>query len=189
MGGIDKLALEAGGSTLLDRVLSAARPLCGRLMVVGPARATSVSGTTFVREHPPGGGPVPAVMAGLEAIGDAESTLVLAGDLPMVTTKSLARLLDALHRDPACQAAAALDERGAANPLLAAYRCGVLRAAAGRGLLQGGRAALLLPEALATVDLGGHATLNVNRPSDLRRAEGLLARSLTRVGASSRELA
>ncbi len=175
MGGIDKLALEAGGSTLLDRVLRVVRPLCRPLVVVGPPRATAVDGLTTVQEHPPGGGPLPAVMVGLRAVGDAELVFVLAGDLPMVTTTDLARLLAAIEQDPKLEAAAARDERGAPNPLLAVYRSATLRSATSRGPLHGGPAARLLPRALRVVDLGGHATLNVNRPSDLRRAEALLA--------------
>lgn len=174
MGGVDKLALEVGGSTLLDRVLRAVRPLCRRLAIVGPRRPTTVGDVRFVNEDTPGRGPAAGVMAGFAALTGTELAFVLAGDLPMVTTSCLARLVDALDEDPGHQAAAALDDRGAPNPLLAVYRCGALRSAASRGLGQGGPAARLLPDALAAVDLGGHATLNVNSPSDLRRAEALL---------------
>ena len=48
MGGVDKAALVVGGVTLLDRVLTAARPVCDWLVVVGPARPTGVAGVTFV---------------------------------------------------------------------------------------------------------------------------------------------
>lgn len=173
MGGVDKLALLAGGSTLLDRVLAAARPLCQRLVVVGPRRATSVEGVDFMVEREPGGGPVPAVLAGAEVLaGEVAVVLVLAGDLALVTTAVLARVLAAL--DPSRDAAAALDERGTPNPLLAAYRTAALQAAARRGWGRGDRAARLLPAATTVVDLGDEAILNVNRPGDLRRAQTLL---------------
>ena len=176
MGGVDKLALEAGGATLLDRVLAAARPRCRRLVVVGPPRPTSVSGVSFRQERAPGGGPLPAVLAGVEELGDdVDVALVLAGDLALVTTSVLDRLLAVLHGDPAAQAAAARDDRGAPNPLLAAYRGNVLRDAAERGCRPGQPARQLLPDAVAVVDLGAEATLNVNRPADLRRARALLA--------------
>ena len=71
MGGRDKLVLDVGGHGLLDRVLSAARPLCDPLVVVGPARPTRVSAVRFLQEDHPGGGPVPAVFAGLAAAGRA----------------------------------------------------------------------------------------------------------------------
>ncbi len=184
MGGVDKLALHVGGSPLLDRVLCAVRPLCSRLIVAGPTRPTSVGNVRFVREDSPGGGPLPGILAGLAATADAELIFVLAADLPMITTSSLARLVAALEQDQS-QAAAALDDRGAPNPLLAVYRCGVLHAAASRGLGHGGAAARLLPHALAVVDLGGHATLNVNRPRDLRQAQALLATGEGAVGQES----
>jgi molybdopterin-guanine dinucleotide biosynthesis protein A len=72
MGGVDKAALSVGGVTLLDRVLGAARPVCDRLLVVGPDRPTAVDGVRFVQEAEPGGGPVPAVAAGLAAVPEAE---------------------------------------------------------------------------------------------------------------------
>lgn len=176
MGGVDKLALAAGGSSLLDRVLAAARPLCRRLVVVGPRRPTTVGGVRFLQEREPGGGPLPAVLAGFEEVGnDVDVALVLAGDLPLVTTGALDRLLAALDDDPRSEAAAATDERGAPNPLLAAYRGNVLRTAAGRGGEGGQPAKMLLPHAVAVVDLGAEATLNVNQPVDLQRAQALLA--------------
>ena len=172
MGGVDKAALEVVGMPMLDRVLAAARPLCSRVVVVGPARPTAVAGVDFVQEPAPGGGPVPAVAAGLEAIGgEAEVVFVLAADLPLLGAADLGRLLDRLGASPHVDAVAA-DHRGSPNPLLAAYRVAALAAGAGAGAPASG----LLPVRVATVDLGPVATLNVNRPDDLARAVGLLSR-------------
>ena len=175
MGGVDKVALTARGTSLLDRVLSAARPLCHRLVAVGPSRATEVDGVRFVRERSPGGGPAPAVLAGLELLDTETTALVLAADLPLLTTVGLATLLAALDSDPGHLAAAARNGGGAPNPLLAAYRCEALRAAAELGVGPGTPAVRLLPEATVIVDLGDRSTLNVNRPADLERAASLLA--------------
>ena len=172
MGGVDKLALTVGGIPLLDRVLAAARPVCGRLVVVGPPRPTTVPGVDFVVEDEPGGGPVPAVAAGLARVGPCDLVVVVAGDLPLVTEAHLRDLvhgLDSPHVD-----AAAADHQGSPNPLLAAYRAAVLRSTAVT-LAAGHPAARLLPRATVVVDLGP-ATLNVNRPQDLAAAE-LLVRS------------
>jgi molybdopterin-guanine dinucleotide biosynthesis protein A len=169
LGGVDKAALSVGGVTLLDRVLGAAQPVCNRLVVVGPARPTAVDGVTFVQEAEPGGGPVPAVAAGLAAVPEAEVVLVLAVDLPLLGPDHLRRLLTAL----AGGEAAAAEDEGGANPLLAAYAVPALRARA-RGLGAGARAAALLPSDVVTVDLG-RATLNVNRPDDLGAAESAAA--------------
>jgi len=170
MGGLDKAALVVGGVPLLDRVLAAARPVCDRLVVVGPRRATAVDGVTFVVEDAPGGGPVPGVAAGLAGVGDVDVVVVLAVDLPLLQAADLRRLVAALD-DPQVEAAAA-DDEGGPNPLLAAYRAAPLaRAVAGLG--PGAPARRLLPARTVAVDLGP-AVLNVNSPADLAAAEARL---------------
>ena len=164
MGGVDKALLRVGGITLLDRVLNAARPVCHSLMVVGPRRPSDV---TFVQEPEPGGGPVPAVQAALAVMPPSDVVLVLATDLPLLTTAHLEQLLAALDAD-------AVAAQGP-NPLLAAYRRDALAARAAV-LGRGERAAALLPREVAIVDLGG-ATFNVNRPEDLEAAELLVDHS------------
>lgn len=170
MGGLDKAALQVGGISLLDRVLGAAGPVCDRLLVVGPAREVAVAGVAFVSEAVPGGGPVPAVLAGVAACPECDVALVLAVDLPLLGSTDLARLLAALDSAEA----AASDEPKGPNPLLAAYRVPELvqRAA---DLGPGSPAARLLPVSPALVDLGP-AALNVNRPEDLVAAEAQLVR-------------
>lgn len=179
MGGVDKANLQVGGSTMLDRVLRAAAPLCQRLVVVGTPRPVETAGVVFTYEARPGGGPVPAVLAGLAAAGPAETVIVLAVDLPLLSTTGLERLLAAMETpgapapDPVAAAAAA-DEKGRPNALLAAYRAHVLEAArAGLTGENGGAslpAARLLPAEVVIVDLGARETLNVNTAADLARA-------------------
>lgn len=94
-GGAAKPLLELGGSTPWERTLVALRE-CGVAPVVavgpgwgdagsGEGRApTTIAATApvrWVREDPPFGGPVAAIAAGLPALGEAEWTLLLAGDL------------------------------------------------------------------------------------------------------------
>ncbi len=174
MGGRDKAALQVGGVALLDRVLAAARPVCDQLVVVGPTRPTPVPGVEFVMEDPPGGGPVPAVLAGLNACPKCDTLVALATDLPLLLPDHLRCLLAELDRQPDLEAVAAVGPQGA-NPLLAAYRSATLASRAARlGLGPGAAAGRLLPDAVWTVDLGP-ATLNVNRPEDLAAAELLVA--------------
>ena len=170
MGGLDKAALQVAGISLLDRVLAAARPVCDRLVVVGPPRATAVADVEFVSEAAPGGGPVPAILAGVEAAGPGcDVVLVMAVDLPLLTTGHLRRLVAALDSSGAGAAASA--EEGGPNPLLAAYEVADLAArAAGLGVGPGGSARRLLPDDPVMVDLDP-AGLNVNRPEDLAAAE------------------
>lgn len=179
MGGRDKTALRLGGQSLLDLVLSAARPLSRSLIVVGPRRPTEVTGVTFLSEPAPGGGPVPAVAAALDMVEDDSVVLVLAADLPLLTSADLRLLVGALGREPARRAAAARDHRQRPNPLLAAYRATHLRAAVaslgpGAGVATGVAAAELLPPDALVVDVGPLAGFNVNAPEDLRRAGELL---------------
>ena len=168
LGGVDKALVEIGGTTMLDRVLAAAAPSVDELVVVGPQRATNVPGVRFTLEHRPGGGPVPAVTAGLGVVPEADMVVVLAVDLPLLETEHIATLAAGLA-DAAADAVAAADHRGQPNPLLAAYRGEHLRAAASR-LGADTPAAGLLPAATVVVDLGEAGTLNVNQPEELERA-------------------
>nr|WP_107437407.1 DUF6457 domain-containing protein [Streptomyces qinglanensis] len=66
MDGADKPAVTVGGRPLLDRVLTA----CGdaaATVVVGPRRPTCRP-VLWAREEPPGGGPLAALQAGLDAL-------------------------------------------------------------------------------------------------------------------------
>ena len=171
LGGVDKAMVEVGGTTMLDRVLAASAPCCEELVVVGPARSTAFDRVRFTIEADPGGGPVPAVAAGLAQLPEAEVVVVLAVDLPLVGPEHVDILLAGLD-DGIIEAVAAVDHRGRPNPLLAAYRAGVLRATV-NGLDAGTAAARLLPDATAVVDLGEAGTLNVNEASDLERARRL----------------
>jgi molybdopterin-guanine dinucleotide biosynthesis protein A len=187
MGGVDKAALVVGGHTLLDRVLGAAGSVCARPVVVGPVRDTAADGVRFTVEAHPGGGPVPAVAAGLaqapeEEVPEAQVVVVLAVDFALLRSSDVRRLVAALD-GPGLEAAAAADHRGRPNPLLAAYRADSLRhrvASLGPGV--GAPASVLLPEETAVVELGPVATLNVNSPTDLDRAAALVAAEGRRLG-------
>jgi molybdopterin-guanine dinucleotide biosynthesis protein A len=121
-------------------------------------------------EPEPGGGPVPAVAAGLDEVPDASEVLVLAVDLPLLQPDHVAALFAGLRE---AHVAAAADDRGRPNPLLAAYKEYALRVAID-GLAPGDAASSLLGELIAVVDLGEAGTLNVNRPDELARARRLL---------------
>lgn len=94
LSGVDKPMLEVGGVTLLGTALLALRDAYD-IVVVGPARE-GIDGVRWATERPPGSGPVAALAAGFEALGDdrqgAAEVAVLAGDLPGVTQETVARL-------------------------------------------------------------------------------------------------
>ena len=178
MGGVDKPALEVGGRSLLDHVLAAVRPRCEAVVVVGRQRPSAVDGVTYTAEAQPGGGPVPAVAAGLATLDGHTLVSVLAADLPLLTTAHLEALFEAMAGASA-DAAAAADPRGRPHPLLAVHRVAALRARvaeleAGDPGLAGLPASRLLPPDVVLVALDAVATLDVNRPEDLERVRALL---------------
>jgi molybdopterin-guanine dinucleotide biosynthesis protein A len=178
LGGVDKALIDIGGTTMLDRVLAAAASNSDALVVVGPSRNTAVAGVRFTIEPSPGGGPVPAVAAGLAEVPDADAAVVLAVDLPLLDASDVAALFAGLD-DRGVDVVAALDHRGRPNPLLAAYRADVLRSTLD-GIGAGVAAARMLPDATAVVDLGLAGTLNVNEPADVECAERALSEQVLR---------
>ncbi|WP_129841526.1 NTP transferase domain-containing protein [Streptomyces sp. RFCAC02] len=140
LGGADKPAVPVGGRSLLDRVLGACAG-ARRTVVVGPRRATPGRTVVWTREEPPGGGPLPALAAGL-AHTDAPVVAVLAADLPFLALPAIDALRAALAEDPDADAALLTDPGGRDQPLTAVYRAEPLRrelalAAAEYGTLTG----------------------------------------------------
>ncbi|CAM5474840.1 NTP transferase domain-containing protein [Streptomyces narbonensis] len=123
LGGSDKPGVRVGGRTLLDRVLAAC-PDAGRTVVVGDPRPT-VRPVRWTREDPPGGGPVPAVAAGVRETA-AEVVLVFSADLPFLDRDTVRSLLESLAAAPEAEAAVLTDGEGRDQPLVAAYRTGPL---------------------------------------------------------------
>ncbi|TMR90864.1 NTP transferase domain-containing protein [Nonomuraea basaltis] len=91
LGGRDKPALTVGGRSLVENVVAAVSG-SRRTIVVGPERP--IPGVVFAREDPPHSGPVPALAAGLET-ATAPWVVLLAGDLPFLTTAHVTALLEA----------------------------------------------------------------------------------------------
>jgi molybdopterin-guanine dinucleotide biosynthesis protein A len=147
--GRDKAALVLGGRTLLDRVLAAAPD--GPAVVVGPPRRTGRA-ASFVREQPPGGGPLAALAAGLAHVR-TPWVLLLAADLPFLTAAAVAALRDAVAGH---DAAMAVDDAGRDQPLLSLWRADVLRAALPEQVTGGRLQAALTGHDTVRVLLPGH---------------------------------
>lgn len=128
--GSDKLAaLLPDGRSVLDHCL-AGMPSGWPLLLVGPSRVVpdEVAGRVrWVRESPPGGGPLAGIAAGLEVV-DTEVVCVAPADAPRAG-EVLALLVAALDDDASVSAAVLSDGEGRANPVLAAYRVADLRRA------------------------------------------------------------
>ncbi|MEU8249578.1 NTP transferase domain-containing protein [Nonomuraea sp. NPDC048916] len=163
LGGVDKPGLAVGGRTMVERVVAAV-PGALRVVVVGPERR--LAGVVSAREDPPGGGPVPALRAGLREV-TAPWVVLLAGDLPFLAPAHLTPLLEA--RTPGAGGVVAVDAGGREQWLLGVWRVAPLRAALdgydGRSLR-----GLLGPLVAGRVPLPGRASFDCDTMDDLKEA-------------------
>jgi len=90
--GSDKASLVVNGETLAARSARVMSAVCDPVIEVGP----SLSGLPAVQEDPPGAGPLVALLAGVGALGNPRTVVVLACDLPFVEPA----LLDLLREWP-----------------------------------------------------------------------------------------
>jgi molybdopterin-guanine dinucleotide biosynthesis protein A len=84
--GVTKATLTVSGEHLATRAVRVLDPVCQPVLEVGPGYST----VDAVQEVPPGAGPLAAVAAGWAALtegGHRGPTIVLAVDLPFVTTE------------------------------------------------------------------------------------------------------
>lgn len=137
LGGASKPDVVVGGRPLLDRVLDATAG-ARDVVVVGPP-ALARPGVRTVLEHPPGGGPVAGIEAGLSALTPADDdalVLVLACDVPRAA-RAVPALLAALDRAPDADGAQVVDAGGHPQ-LVALLRRGPLRARLDALVAEGG---------------------------------------------------
>ncbi|GHC87304.1 molybdenum cofactor guanylyltransferase [Nocardiopsis terrae] len=170
MGGADKPGLAVAGRTLLERVVDAVRDHHpgAHVTVVGPERDRPRA--RYVREDPPGGGPVPALRAGLPHVG-APWFALLAADLPYLAPEHLAALGAAA---PGHDGAVLVDAAGRAQWLTGVWRTEALRTALAN---YGGRSlyGLLEPLDPARVPLAGDpGDFDVDTPEALERVRAEL---------------
>ncbi|MPZ28072.1 MAG: NTP transferase domain-containing protein [Micromonosporaceae bacterium] len=157
LGGVAKPVLPVAGQPMLHRVLAAVAGADPRV-VVGPDQLPVPPDVAHTQEQPPGGGPVPAIAAGLALVPDGVPDLaVLAADLPLLTGAAIRRLLDAAA-GPGRDGAVFVDSAGRPQWLCGVWRTGPLRA----------RLAALGPElaGLSMRRLLGDGDLSVARLTD-----------------------
>lgn len=161
MGGVDKPGLRVGGRTMLERVVDAVQD-AATVVVVGPPRPHPPA--RYVREDPPGSGPLSALRTGLAEVVSPWFVL-LAADMPFLDSTAVATL-----RTAAAPAAGAVlvDEEGQSQWLASVWRTAAVRAAltdyAGRSLR-----GLFAPLTPVRVPLGW-AARDCDTPEDLARA-------------------
>jgi molybdopterin-guanine dinucleotide biosynthesis protein A len=83
--GRDKATMEVDGEALGARAARVLQAVCDPVIEVGPG----VTSLRAVREDPPGAGPLAALLAGAAALGTSGPVMLLACDLPFVTTQLL----------------------------------------------------------------------------------------------------
>lgn len=178
--GSDKLAADLDGSTVLDHLLDRL-PAEWAVVCVGAERATTRA-VRWVREDPPGGGPLSGIAAAVDDLlrrrgasrvdaGSVEHddpiVVVLAGDMPHAASAAT-ELVAEVRRPPRIPAAVARDETGHANPLLTAYRLHDLAAHLPRPAHdRPAKTLLALPH--RDVPVSGAAGRDVDTPEDLER--------------------
>lgn len=181
--GRDKTRVDIAGRTALDRVLAA---LCGatEVIVVGARRPVHAPGASlrWTSEQPPGGGPAAGVAAAVPLVG-RPWVVVLAGDLPLVSTATVDRLLDrADDGGPAYDGAVLVDADGRRQHLSLSLRTERLRAhAAGRDWHGASMRSLLDGLTLVEVAAVGSETLDLDEPDDVdivRQVDTLLPSQL-----------
>ncbi len=162
LGGVDKPGLTVGGRSLVERVVAAV-PGARRVIVAGPER--DLPAVRFVREDPPGSGPVPALRAAMAEVA-AEWVALLAGDLPFLRPAHVAALREAAH---AGAGAVLVDDEGREQWLAGVWRSETLRRAldgyAGQSLR-----GLLGPLEPARVALTGRPWFDCDTEDDLEEA-------------------
>jgi molybdopterin-guanine dinucleotide biosynthesis protein A len=165
--GADKALIKLEGRTFLERTLDALAP-ARSVVVVGPPKDTTRS-VVWTREEPPGSGPVAGIAAALEFV-TAPAVVVLPVDLPGINGASVARLVEAMHRD----GSALVDDDGSRQLPAGAYRTDALREA----VLNAGRLAGVplrsLVGRLQLVEVSDPLAVDCDTPQDVEFVETLL---------------
>ena len=175
--GKDKVFLEFGGQTLLDRALSVMGTVCDRVAIVGdPAKFTNYE--SVVADIFPGCGPLAGIHAAL-LHSSAELNLMLAVDMPFVSRELLALLFAAAEESDAI-VIVPRSVRGL-QPLCAVYRRDFLPVAeqalrAGKykidATFSGVSVRVIKEGELAAAGFAERSFFNVNTPQDRLAAEG-----------------
>ncbi|MCQ4209238.1 DUF6457 domain-containing protein [Streptomyces longispororuber] len=138
LGGTDKPGVRVGGRALLDRVLAACAGARATIVVAEPRPTARPVG--WAREEPPGGGPLAALDAGVQALSTPvdeppngppsgpggratvpDLVVVLSADLPFLAERTVRLLRDTLDGTTA-DGALLSDADGRDQPLVAVYR-------------------------------------------------------------------
>jgi molybdopterin-guanine dinucleotide biosynthesis protein A len=178
--GATKPLFEVGGRTLLRTAVTAATDAGARpVTVVAPVLDDSLE-VTWVREHPPFGGPAAGIVAALDFWADADDqpewTLVLACDLPRADA-AVRRLVDDIVLLPSDSDGVCLgDASSSPQWLTGVYRTRALKSAASALPHRGRNAAvraLVDDLAITVVTVAADLTRDVDTWEDLEQARSI----------------
>lgn len=179
--GLDKLAIEIDGRTMLQRAVDAVAAVAPRIVVVlapgadPPPNLALDPRVDIVHDGAPFGGPLAALAVGLEAVR-TPIALVVGGDMPRMVPTVLQRLASTVGPD---RHAVNLEVPRRMQPLPMAILTEPARLAIAE-LLRGDERALLallrdlgassIPAPVwLSLDPAGDTVLDIDRPADLRR--------------------
>ncbi|HIE93896.1 MAG TPA: molybdenum cofactor guanylyltransferase [Acidobacteria bacterium] len=178
LGGVDKWALTVGGRRIIDRQLSVLRHVAEHILIVtnDPHRFRG-SGLRVCADLIPGAGPLSGVYTALVR-APTEHTVVVACDLPFLTTSFLRHLVTRVGKTDAAvprtaagpQPLCAVYARSCIEPIRTHLERGARRVSA---LDQVIRVTHIDAPEIAPFDLDGRLFLNVNTPGDHQRARAL----------------
>jgi molybdopterin-guanine dinucleotide biosynthesis protein A len=177
--GRDKLLLPFGDGTILHAISEALLPLVERLRLIGRELTPGLPLQAAQPDLHPGLGPLSGIHAAL-ATATADRVLVVACDLPFVTTSFLRGLVAGLS--PSLEAVVPCPG-GEPVAVCALYRVTCLEGLAARlerrdlaasDFAKSLRARFLDDLDLSRLDPSGRCLLNLNTPRDYRRAREIL---------------
>jgi molybdopterin-guanine dinucleotide biosynthesis protein A len=177
--GREKLLLPFRGSTVLQTIAEALLPLIGRLRLIGREPVPGLPQLTVQPDLHPGLGPLSGIHSAL-ATAEADKVLVVACDLPFLTTAFLRGLVDALSAE---FEAVVPCPGGEPMAVCALYRVSCLESVAARlerrelaaSSFAGSLSARFLDDRdLSKLDPSGRCLLNLNTPLDYEKAQAIL---------------
>ena len=181
MGGVDKSRLPLDGRAILDRLLDVVRPVTTDIFAVGDTYgAAAQAGLPVIPDLIADGGALGGIYTAI-LNSPCDRTLVLACDMPFVTTAFVQRLASVDEADVVMprtvagyQPLCAVYGRACAAPIRARLDLGERHAAV---LPDGVRVAEIGPGELAAYDPDGLLFVNVNTPHDYAQAQRVLDRA------------
>jgi len=186
MGGVNKLLLRIDGVPLVRRQLDALLAAgIGEIVVVLGHEADRIlpllprHGVVVVRNDAYHLGQQGSVLAGLAALsGEADTVLVMLGDLPLLEAADLRELLAAWEsRAEGCRAMLPVHAGSRGNPVV--VERGVVTAVLARGDTQAGLRGFIDAHAASVARFAApsdHYTFDLDTPADIERLERRLGR-------------